>query len=308
MKNKDTPINETDVAGKIGGYFGVMGSDPRITQLLAKIFPEVKLASSGDPAGWHSAFLGVMAKYEGLAKELGLGVSQTQRDLETLRTSNRTDASFAGAAGRLGQQGLRHYAAIHAGSDERDSGASRGTVSSAAYARETPLTVAGAVGFAKELGISPAHAAFFEGGSSEMRNAIRDAIRSDKAISDDKIKDMRDVSMVIGAIRSGKIKEDDPKVPDSVKKVIKQMREEGVDPVKGDSKTVKKYLDDHPEKLNAVKREAASKEQATLGNASLDQSKTKGTSEADTAIAAAQKKQKNAGSKKPAAPTVSATL
>jgi hypothetical protein len=90
VTNNDTTVNEAEVAGKLGGYFGVMGSDPRIRQLLAKIFPEVKMAASGDPSGWQSAFLNVMSKYEGLAKELGLGVSQIQRDLETLRTSNRS--------------------------------------------------------------------------------------------------------------------------------------------------------------------------------------------------------------------------
>ncbi|WP_375415057.1 hypothetical protein [uncultured Bradyrhizobium sp.] len=267
MKASDTNINESEVAGKIGGYFGVLGSDPRIAPLLAKVFPEVKLAARGDPSGWQSALVGVMAKYEGLAKELGLGVLQTQRDFEALRTANRTDATFAGAAGRLGLDGLRQYAATHGGStgsEDRDGSSRSGAMSSTAYARETPLTVSGAIGFAKELGMNPANAAFFERGSAEMRNAIRDAIKCDRAITEDKIKDMHDVSMVIGAIRSGKIKEDDPKVPDSVRKVIKQMREDGIDPVKGDSKAVKKYLDEHPKALEQVRKSVEKDKSASV--------------------------------------------
>jgi hypothetical protein len=306
-------IRETDVAGRIGGYFGVAGSDPRITPLLSKIFPEVQKAASADPASWQSAFQGVMAKYEGLAKELGLGMSQTQRDLDVLKNANRTDAAFASAAGRLGIDGLRQYARMqgggHVGSEEREGGGSgRGTAaSSAAYARETPLTMSGAINFAKTLGVNPIHATFFEGGSAEMGEAVREAIKSGKVISDDKVRDMHDVSMVVGAIRAGKLAEDDPKVPESVKQVIQHMRKDGVDPIKDDAKTVKKYLDEHPDKLNEVRHAAVLKEEATLGNASLDQSKTKGHSEADKAIATAQKKDDKSSKKRPAA-TVSATL
>jgi hypothetical protein len=143
-------------------------------------------------------------------------------------------------------------------------------MSSTAYARETPLTVSGAIGFAKELGINPAHAAFFEGGSAEMRNAIRDAIKSDKAIAEDKIKDMHDVSMVVGTIRSGKIKEDDPKIPDSVREVIGQMRKEGVDPVKGDAQAVKKYLDDHPKMLDDVRARNDQSLDAVRGKSNIE--------------------------------------
>jgi len=249
-------IRETEVAGKIGGYFGVAGSDPRITSLLSKILPEVQKAASGDPSSWQSAFQTVMAKYEGLAKELGLGVSQDQRDLDLLKNANRTDAAFASAAGRLGVDGLRHYARLHGGgsstSDERDSGSARAGTSSTAYAHEAPLTMNAAVHFAKELGINPIHAAYFEGSSAEMREAVRDAIKNGKVISDDKVKSMHDVSMVVGAIRSGKLKEDDPRVPDSVKQVMKKMRDDGVDPF--DAKAMKAYTHDHPEVLKVVRK------------------------------------------------------
>lgn len=309
-QDPNTPINEAEVAGKIGGYFGVTGSDPRISSLLSKVMPEIQLASAGDPNAWQSAFLGVMAKYEGLAKELGLGVSQTQRDLELAKNANRTNATFAAAAGRLGWDGMRHYSALFGGRGEEREGGLRtgGATSSAAYARETPLTMSGAINFAKELGVNPVHASFFEHGSAEMRDAVRDAVNHGKAIGEEKIKDMHDVSMVLGAIRAGKLKEDDPKVPESVKKVIQQMRNDGVDPVKGDSKAVKKYLDDHPKALEDVRKATNADEKATVGSATLDQSKTKGQATASNEIASAQKKQEKLGSKKPATPTVSATL
>src|ERR1700755_189293 len=128
MKGDDTVINESEVAGRIGGYFGVVGSDPRIASLLAKVMPEIKLASASNPSSWQSTFLNVMSKYEGLAKEMGLGVSQDKRDFDILKHANRTDAAFAGAATRLGLEGLRHYAMLHGsggGGEERDGG-SRG--------------------------------------------------------------------------------------------------------------------------------------------------------------------------------------
>ena len=250
-------IRETDLAGRTGGYFGVAGSDPRITTLLSIVLPEIQKAASGDPASWQAAFQSVMAKYEGLAKELGLGVSQTQRDLDLLKNANRTDATFASAASRLGIDGLRQYARMqgsgNAIGDERDVGGSaRSGTSSAAYTRESPLTMNAAISFAKELGINPIHAAYFEGGSPEMREAIRDAIKSGKVISDEKVKNMHDVSMVVGAIRSGKLKEDDPRVPDTVRKVMKKMRDDGVDPF--DAKAMKTYTHDHPEVLEVVRK------------------------------------------------------
>jgi hypothetical protein len=46
-------IRESDVAGRIGGYFGVPGSDPRIAPLLSKVLPEIQKATSGDPSSWQ---------------------------------------------------------------------------------------------------------------------------------------------------------------------------------------------------------------------------------------------------------------
>jgi hypothetical protein len=60
----------------------------------------------------------------------------------------------------------------------------------------------------------------------------------------------------MGAIRSGKIKSDDPNLPQSVKDIIKRMKEKGVDPATADPKEIKKYLKEHPKELDEVRKAA----------------------------------------------------
>jgi hypothetical protein len=298
-----TPVNQADVAGRISSYFGVASGDSRIAKLLEAVLPDVERASAHNPKGsWQSEFPGLMAKYESLARDLGLGVSQRQRDIDALRHANHTDANFAGALGRLGLDGLRHYA-ILSGNGGADGGRSGGTSaggerhSSMALNRELPLSATGAIGFAKELGIRPGEAGFFVGASHEMRDALRDAIQNGKAITDDQVKNPRDVSAVIGAIRAGKLKPDDPRIPPSVRQIIEDMKKKGIDT--NDSKAVGKYLKEHPEALNgakaAVKKDSEAAKAAGLTSQKMDDVFKK-VAEEPTAAARATPTAKGTGS------------
>jgi hypothetical protein len=254
-------INPGDVAGLIGGYFGVASGDPRILRLVSAVLPDMESAAARDPSiSWKSSFPSVIQKYESLAKDLGLGVSAAQRDMQTIRHANATDANFAGALGRLGWEGLQHHAML-AGrrSDASGGSGSAGSEhsSSTAYTRELPLGITGANHFAKELGIGSNHAGFFVGISHGMQDALRDAIKHGKAINDDQVKNARDVSAVIGAIRAGKLKPDDPRVPPSVRKIMEDMKSKGIDPATADPKAIDKYFKDNPKALEAVKAQNA---------------------------------------------------
>ena len=149
-------------------------------------------------------------------------------------------------------------------SGEGGKGRSGERLSASAFNRDAPLTATGAVSYAREIGANPALAGFFVGGSPEMRDALRNAINNGAAITDDKVKNMRDVSMVLGAIRAGKLKPDDPRIPLSVREVIDEMKAKGVDT--SDPKAVEKYTKEHPEALAAAKKkiEAKTKENAGL--------------------------------------------
>ena len=106
-----------------------------------------------------------------------------------------------------------------------------------------------AMHFAHEINVNERYAEFFAGASRDSMSAVRDYIKDGKAITDDKIHDMKDVKLVMGAIRAGKIKPDDPKLPPSIKKIIADMKKDGVDPATADVKDIKKYLKEHPETI-----------------------------------------------------------
>lgn len=243
-------MNQADVAGAISSYYGVSSADAAVAKLLAVIFPDITSAAARDPASWKSVFPGVLAKYESMAKDLGLGVSQQQREIDAARNANPTAAGFKAAD--VGQHAGRLLSNVPLAMRDDGKGGERAT--SAAITRDAPLSVNGAISYAREIGVNPALAGFFVGGSAEMRDALRNAIQSGTAITDDKVKNMRDVSMVIGAIRAGKLKPDDPSIPPSVRQIVDDMKKNWIDPVTADPKKVKKYLDDHPAALDAAKR------------------------------------------------------
>ena len=219
-------LSQGDVAGAISGFYGVSAGDPAVAKLLAVIFPDVASAASRDPGSWKSVFPSVLAKYESMAKDLGLGVSQQQREIDAARNANPTAASPQGA--NFGQLAARFLSNVPLAM--RDDGKGGERASSAAITRDAPLSVNGAISYARELGINPAHAGFFVGTSADMRDALRSAVRDGASITDDKVKNMRDVAAVIGAIRAGKLKSDDPRLPPSVRSIIEDMKKKGIDP------------------------------------------------------------------------------
>jgi hypothetical protein len=297
-------INPADVAGFVSGYYGVPPTHSGISKLLEFIMPDVKLAAAANPAGWKSVIPGVMAKYDSMAQEYGLGASSRQRDFDILRTSNRSDAAFAAALGRLGWRGFQHYAALNVGGTANDGDGRSGMSSVGAgdrYAstlsgRDAPLGATAAAGFARELGISPQHAGFFVGASPEMRDALRDAIRNGTPITDDKVKSIKDVRAVIGAIRSGKIKADDPNLPPSVKKIIEDMKKKGIDPAKASRDQVDKYFKDNPDALKKLKAENK-RDVAKDAGLTTDQKDDK-NKQAQQRVAKAAPKQKGTGAPK----------
>ena len=113
-----------------------------------------------------------------------------------------------------------------------------------------------AASFAKEIGARPGDANLFTGASSAMRDAIRGFIKDGKAITDDDVRNLGDVQAVIGLVRSGKLKPDDPRIPPSVQQIIKEMKRDGIDPATADPKVIKKYFKDHPGALIEARKEA----------------------------------------------------
>jgi hypothetical protein len=249
-------LNQADIAGAISSYYGVSSGDAAVGKLLEVIFPDIQSATARDAVSWKSVFPTVLAKYEKMAKDLGLGVSPQQREIDAARNANPTAAGGAGLDfGKLA--GLHHTSkplALRDDGEGRSSTSER--VTAAALARSAPLSVDGAIGYARELGMNPALAGFFVGTSHEMRDALRSAVRNGTSITDDQVKNPNDVAAVIGVIRAGKMKPDDPRVPPSVRQIIEDMRKEGIDPATADPTRIQKYLKDNPTALDEAKKSA----------------------------------------------------
>lgn len=280
-------MNQGDVAGAISSFYGVPSSDPSVVRLLALILPDVARASSADPRSWKSVIPGILAKYESAARDMGLGISPAQRAIEAAKNANPT------AAGPVGldhaQAALRLAGSVPLAM--RDGGGSCTTgerASNAAITRDSTLTVNGAITFARDIGANPALAGLFAGGSPEMRDALRGAVQNGTAIADDKIKSMNDVGVVLGAIRAGKLAADDPRIPDSVKRIVEDMRAKGIDPKAADQKAIKKYLNENPDALNKARQQGLSDEQR---NKRLSQGDLAAKVENATDVATADKKQ-----------------
>lgn len=224
---------------------------------------KARVTSGAELAGM-SEFRTALSNHLGSSKSAHIESEARKALQRTLETANRTGSHYASAAASL-LRGSAHAvgeASREAGGEARRSG----DRAVAALAREAPLTMSGAVNFAKELGINPAYAGFFAGGSADMRNALRDALTRGTAISEDKVKSMHDVGMVIGAIRAGKLSPDDPRIPDSVKKIITDMKAQGIDPKSADQKTIRGYLRANPHALKAAKKRDQADTNANVGH------------------------------------------
>lgn len=254
MRQSDAPpsrLNQAEVAGAISAYYHVPSGDQALAKLLAVIFPDVERAAAADPGSWRSVFPGVLAKYESMARDMGLGLTPGQREANAVRHANATAA--ATGFSDFTQFAARSFAGVPLALREDSGGGSRADRTLAT--RDGLLSVNSAISFAREIGVSPGLSGFFVGGSLEMRDALRSAIHEGTAITDDKVKSMKDVGMVIGAIRAGKLSPNDPRIPSSVREVLEDMKKNGVDPVTADPRKVRKYLDKHPDALRAAKRQ-----------------------------------------------------
>lgn len=232
------------LAARIGG---------EIRPALDKVL-KTKVGSGAELASL-SEFRTILSQHLGNPNSTYVEAETRKAIQRTLETANRTGSQFSSAAWQA------RLALAAPGETARDDTAAEGRRGgeriAAAIAREVPLTVTGAIGFAKELGINPAQAAFFVGASAEMRDALRGAIRDGTAITEDKVKSMRDVSAVLGAVRAGKLKPDDPRIPPSVRGVMEDMKKNGIDPATADPKKIQRYLKDNPAALDTARRAAA---------------------------------------------------
>jgi hypothetical protein len=182
-----------------------------------------------------------------------------------------------------------------------DGGTGAGRVSSDTYARElsgdsiykalasegySSAQVTTALNFAKSIGINDkAYAGYFVGASKTTRDAIAQQIKSGKAMTDDDVTSTDDATAVIGAVKSGKMKREE--APASVQKVMKDMKEEGVDPATAEPKAVHKYFKEHPKALEKAKDEVIKHTAADAGlNSEQKNSKNEQTSEASKKVAA----------------------
>jgi hypothetical protein len=133
----------------------------------------------------------------------------------------------------------------------------------------TASHVAGVGNYLSGIGINAQqYTGYFVGSSNTVRNAIRDHIANAAKITDEHIKNPRDVSAIIGAIKAGKIKRED--APPSVQKIMDDMKAKGMDPT--DSKAFDKYFKDNPKALETFKHKAEERidNQATKTDAAVD--------------------------------------
>jgi hypothetical protein len=73
-------LNQADIAGAISSYYGVSSSDAAVAKLLQVILPDIQSATAREAVSWKSIFTSVLARYEQMARDLGLGISPQQRE------------------------------------------------------------------------------------------------------------------------------------------------------------------------------------------------------------------------------------
>jgi len=233
----------------------------------------------------------------GFSAVYGSLTEQQRRDMQMRQITGQAagTAGLIDAKGRILVDGATGYV-------DRDGRKvdTRERHSSADYERlpSSGATDRNALNFAREIGVDAVNAGFFTGVSSTMRNAVTNFMRSGTAITDDQVRNMNDVSAVIGLVRAGKIKLDDPRLPASVQQIIKDMKAKGIDPATADQQIIRQYLKDHPEALQAAKRrrmEATAATSGLSGSQLVDAVKA----QADKAAAAATNRTAKQGPSKP---------
>ena len=124
--------------------------------------------------------------------------------------------------------------------------------------------VAATGNYLHDLGIdAQQYTGYFVGSSDTVREAIRNHIRRQEAMTDEHVTGAADARAMIGAIRAGKVRLED--APPSVQKLMEEMRRNGVDPAMAEPEAIQRYLEQNPRALEAARRQAASDEKRILG-------------------------------------------
>jgi hypothetical protein len=316
-----TPVNQADVAGSISSYYGVMSSDSRIQQLLGFVLPDVERVAATSPnGGWKASVNSVIQKYDALARELGLSVSPMQRDIQAARHANVTDANFAGALGRLGWDGLRHYAMVHGASGDGASGrsgdagggaraaASGGTIASGSTPPSlASMQQASAYGrmsgtdFAAHLGFHGDQAREMGGILANTSGAFRQKVADYKHIMDDPNASPEQKKAAAEAMQKSARTKREKDAAKRVQETVEKMKSDGVN--LSDPEAVKAYREKHPEAGKVLNGDKATNDQQVKKQ---PVSQTKAIVKTDVAKTAAAARHVTGDSKKPA--TIQSTL
>jgi hypothetical protein len=112
--------------------------------------------------------------------------------------------------------------------------------------------------FAQKLGLAPGpYAGYFIHASQGARETLSDFVLRGARIDGDKIRTAADVIATIGAMRSQGIDENDPNVPENVRRIIRDMKARGIDYKRADAQTMRDYFQDNPRALDQVREQTA---------------------------------------------------
>jgi hypothetical protein len=226
-----------------------------------------------DPKTDFGALAGNPA-FERMVTEQAPKLAETMNDPAARVTAARAEQARANTTGAPLSEAARVALGLNRIADARGDGAGSGhgleRASSASYSRELSASstykelasegynatqVTSALNYAKSIGINDnAYAGYFVGSSQATRDAIAAHLKHGKAITDEQVKKPEDVAAIIGAVKSGKMKPEE--APPSVRKILEDMKKDGVDPATADPKSVRKYLQEHPKALDVAKKEA----------------------------------------------------
>jgi hypothetical protein len=263
-----------------------------------------------DPKNALGALAGNPA-FERMVTELAPKLNETINDPAARMASARVELARSNATGSPLSEAARVALGLQRVGDSRGDASGHGgeRTSSQNYSRElsaasaykelanegySAAQVTSAMNFAKSIGINDNnYANYFAGSSKTTRDAIAAHIKDGKEITDDQVQKSEDVAAIVGAVKAGKMKPEE--APPSVRKVMEDMKKDGVDPATTDAKSVRKYLKEHPKALEQAKKDngAAVRADAGLTDEQVNQKKNG----AVTAAAKAAPKTDNAKSK-----------
>jgi hypothetical protein len=224
-----------------------------------------------------SAFRNILNQHLGSPASAYIDAELRKAMQHTLENANRSGSEFSVLLGQLGSKDT--LLARLSAATQRDVARSEGRRSSADFTHAFNGGVYSAANLSAEMrsyvdpahGITGAHVAgvgnylsglginaqqytgYFVGSSEAIRNAIEDHVKNGTKLTDEQIKNSGDVKAVIGAVKAGKVKKED--APESVQRVMEDMKSNGLDPANSDVKAIQQYLKDNPHALEAAKRQ-----------------------------------------------------